>query len=230
MTIEAKQTPRITEQATLTIPVDAEHTGIRLAGCGSMFVVGGVVVALFALLFPSLLLAGIILGLVAAAGTAYGVEHWLKGRWRSGRVFQVTPNTIALRQNDTLEHEIDPTEPVNVYAWYFVVDRNTRIKKGWRVLGLALEQDDTLLPLYTFTSPEIFEEFPEAERFTRLERKQGGDSAVGGGKSVRLAGQQRRLMEAEGARGLYGAEVTLEEMQTILDHLTAHYPRWMKVR
>ena len=113
-------------------------------------------------------------------------------------------------------------------TWNFQVKRSSRIKKGWYVLSVSLEQEGEFIPVYTFASPEDFETFSMADRFTTLiKRDRNKDKEKPAGGSMRRAGEQRRLHEAEYDRGMNGAEVTLEQFIEYLDHLQLNYPSWM---
>ncbi|MDQ7024447.1 MAG: hypothetical protein Q9P01_14120 [Anaerolineae bacterium] len=208
--------------------VDAEHTGIRSVGClalvGSgilLFFIGGMLTNLPALvvIFGSITLAAII---------SYGLEKYLKQTWPSGRVLEVNPETIILRKHQEIESSINPQQLVNVLTWTFKVKRATRVKKGWHVVSISLEQDGDYIPVYTFASPEEFENLPLSEHFTMLERnKKSKKEKTKTSTNMRHAGEQRRLHEAEYNRGIIGAEVTLSEFTEYIEFLQKNYAKWM---
>jgi len=153
------------------------------------------------------------------------VERLLKGNWLSGRELVVETEHIMLRKHDEVERQIDPQQHVNVLAWHFVVQRSRRVRKGWHVVGLSLEQNGDYVPVYTLASPEDFEILNEKQLFTRLERPKRTDDRTK--TSMRQAGEQRRLLEAEQDRGYNGAELTVEEFKSYLKHLQTNHPSWM---
>jgi len=208
----------------LTVAVDPEHTGIRLTGCASFFGIAILGSLLAGTLFNSFLLGGII-GVAAAAAISNLLDRYLKSNWPSGRVLVVNENQIELRKKDEVERYIDPTKQVNVLTWHFKVPRTGRVKKGWHVISLALEQDNTYLPIYTFMSPKDFEDFSLHRYFSKLERpKKEKTEAL---KNMRRAGEQRRIYEAEIERGLFGAEMDLEHFHHYVAALQENFPRWM---
>lgn len=220
--------PTFTTHNTLSFPVDAEHTGIRAVGCltlvGSgigLFLLGGILTNLSALV--------VILGSIFfAALISFGLEKYLKQTWPSGRVLEVNTETIRIRKNEDIERSIDPQQLVNVLTWTFKVKRAARVKKGWHVMSISLEQDGAYIPVYTFASPEDFENLPFSQHFTMLERdKKNKKEKTKTSTNMRRAGEQRRLHEAEYDRGVFGAEVTLPEFIDYIEFLQKNYATWM---
>lgn len=204
--------------------VDAEHAGLRMVGCSS-FIVGVVAVfMLVATIIPNAVILNLLIALGGGALLAYGLEQILRRQWPSGRRLVADHDSIALYHKDRVEAEIDPQAYTNVLAWHFEVKRNSRVRKGWYVIGFALEQDGEYIPVYTFAPPETFDEMSFVTYFKRLKdpKKQKEDT-----KSLRLAGEQRRLYEAERIRGINGAEVTFEQFEAYLAYLQSTFPKWM---
>ena len=209
----------------MRIPVDPEHSGIRMAGCGTLILGFGVSVVVISQFGLQWVLTGI-LSIIVAVALTYVVDRFLRERWESGRYLAATPEQIAIQQHGTTEREIDPQKQVNVLSWRFTVPRSGRVKKGWYVVAMSLEQDGEYIPVYTFMSPDDFEAFKLGERFRLLERKRRKirkDSE----REMRVAGEQRRLMDAERDRGIYGAEMTAEQFTQFIGYLQQTYPQWM---
>lgn len=219
--------PERTTDATLRLPVDIEHGGIRAVGCVSLLVA---VVAYYFILEGIIWTApvlSVLVAMVASSLTSYGLERYLKGRWTSGRELLVSDEQITLKRKGEVERAVDPTQHVNVLAWHFEVKRTARVKKGWLVVGLGLQQEDDLVPVYTFMSPDDFKAFEMAGHFTQLEKKdkkKNKDSSV---SSMRRAGEQRRLFEAETDRSHFGAELQQAAFVQFVERLQADFPAWM---
>lgn len=203
----------------LTIPVDAEHGGKRAAGCASLLVGFIATFTIVVTLIPDGWIIGFIAGLVGAAAAASLTERALRDRWPSGRTLHISPQAIQLRNRDQVEHSINPEEHVNAMPYHFVVKRNGRVRKGWHVVVLALEQDETYVPVYTFASPEEFEALAQRPHFHLLERPKED--------SLKSAGLTRRLYAAESHRSVHGAEIRLQEFTELLDTLQEQFPQWM---
>jgi hypothetical protein len=213
----------------ISFPVDAEHTGIRAVGCLSLLSMG---IGLFLLIGTMTTLPDMVIifaSIVIAAVVAFGIEKYLKHRWPSGRVLEVNGQQIAIRKKNEIERTIDPQQQTNVLIWNFQVKRAARVKKGWHVVGLSLEQEGEYIPVYTFASPEDFENLPLSEQFTRLEKpdKKDKKDKTKSIATMRHAGEQRRLHEAEYDRGMFGAELTLAQFTEYLEFLQKNYPKWM---
>lgn len=214
----------------LVLPVDAEHTGIRAAGCTTMVLafVGLFMIFGYIGYFPAIV--AILTSLVLAAATSYVLEKYLKQRWPSGRTLEIEDEAIAIRKNGETQRKIDPQQHVNVLTWNFTVKRSSRVKKGWHVLGMSLEQDGEFIPVYTFASPEDFGDFPLSEHFTKLVKDDKKDKDKDKSKpavNIRQAGEQRRLHQAEYDRGINGAEITFSQFKTYLEFLQKNYHKWM---
>jgi hypothetical protein len=210
----------------LSLPVDAEHSGIRTVGCFTFFAASVAAFFLFSLLLSGLLT--LMLALLTGAAIAFLADYWMKRHWPSGRRLVVDQGAVQVMQNDKVEMTVDASRQVNVLPWRFTVKRNGRVKKGWYVIALGLEQDDLLLPVYTFASPDRFEELPLKSLFTALQREDKKEKGVtGSARELKQAGLQHRLQDAEKARSLMGAEVTIEQFETYLQTLQTQFPQWM---
>ncbi len=209
----------------LDLPVDPEHTGVRAAGCGvfALTLVASFVV--FNLLVPEAFLVILVGSLLTAGVISFLVDNRLKTLWPSGRRLIADVNTIQLQRHGKPENVISPTQQVNVLPWRFEVKRNGRVKKGWYVVALALEQDDALIAVYTFASPDQFDKMILKQAFDVLQPPE--KVKVGSGREMRLAGQQRRLHMAEKVREINGAEMPFAQFEKYIEFLQSHYPAWM---
>ena len=211
----------------LRLPVDAEHGGIRLAGCG-VFLLGIVITTgLVVLLVPNGTILGLIAGIVVAAIIAQPAEKQLKARWPSGRELTLSSRHIRLEKHSQPQIQIDAQRPVQVLMWQFRIRRRARVPKGWYVVACAIEQDELYLPIYTLMAPDVFAQMPMSDHFIQLRREESQETSGTGLSGVRIAGEQRRLMAAERERGLDGAEMTPEAFQQFLHYLKTHYAAWM---
>lgn len=224
MTTETPLTSQNTVFAPLNLEVDPEHTGIRTVGCLAFFASSVIIYFISASIFPMFGLLNIFIAAIVATGITYTADFWMKKNWRSGRLVTVRPEKIVLLKRDKEERAIDAKQEVNMLLWQFIVSRNTRVPKGWHVVACSLQQQDTYLPVYTLMSPNTYSSFELASQFTRLESKK---NTSGKTESLKLAGLQRRLHDAETDRSLYGAEMTNEQFVNYITHLQTHFPDWM---
>lgn len=206
----------------IRFPVDPEPFNLRLAMIGILVVTVIISYSLISALMQTsgFNLIGIFGAIVISALLLQVLEKPIKARWPRTRFLTITPQAIKVTHGDTVFREIDPRQQVNVYKWYFVVERRSRVPKGWHVVACALEQDDVYLPVYTLVDPKSFDTM--RKQFTQLESKKRGNN-----NDLRLAGQQRRLHIAESARGLDGSEMTAEDFTSYLNALESQFPRWM---
>lgn len=205
----------------LTLTVDHEHLGIRATGCITLLASVVVFTLVFNALFEGGLFLSVVLGIVLGVLLTNVIDRILKGRWQSGRVIHFTPERLALQKHGQTEAELNPVQQVNVLMWHFVVKRNSRVKKGWYVVAIALEQDDIYIPFYTFCSPEDFEKLPMHNSFTLLTKPKTDE------KDLRLAGIMRRLLRAEGHRNHEGAEMTYDDFLQTITYLQDTFVHWM---
>lgn len=204
--------------------VDAEHAGIRVVGCFSFIIVAVASFVILSLLMPEAVFLTFIGSGILAALVTQGVDMILRRNWPSGRMVVATDEALQIKRRETVERSIDPQKMVNLLAWRFEIPRNTRAKKGWYVVALSLEQDGGLLPVYTFMSPETFDNLDMKHHFEKLTKDLKKKSAE---PEMRIAGRQRRLLDAEHDRGDWGAEMSVEQFKAYLAYLKRQYPNWM---
>lgn len=206
--------------------VDGEHGMLRFSII-LVFIVSWIVsFIIFSAIIPSeglnLLAGG--LGFGFAAFLTQQVDKLLKQRWPSGRVVRVQDDSIVLAKGSKEEDRIDATRAVNVLTWRFAISRRSHVRKGWFMVACALEQDDHYIAIYTFISPQDFEDLGGANQFTMLQTKKEIENQR---NDMRLAGIQRRLHSAENVRWMSGAEMTSEDFVAYLNHLQEQFPQWM---
>ncbi len=211
----------------LTFPVDKEHGGIRLVIILSFIGVWIVSFVLFNVLISN---TGVnLLAVIVSFALAYGVtavlEMVLKRRWPSGRVVQVTSGGIKLVKRGQLQAEILSEDPASVLLWSFTISKRARVPKGWSMLACALEYENQYLTVYTFMSPTQLETYDLADKFTKLTPKRKNDKADVR-DDLRLAGEQRRLRDAENYRWLAGSEMIPDDFITYINQIRAQFPEW----
>lgn len=174
-----------------------------------------------------------LLAVLIGFGVAYAVtallERFLKTRWPSGRVVQINRDGIQLQHKTKLQQEMLAEDPVTTLLWTFKINKRARVPKGWSMLACALEHEGQYLTVYTFVSPSQLESYELAGQFKKLFSKRKGKSDDDAREDLRLAGEQRRLREAENNRWMYGAEMTPPDFITYLDRIQTQFPEWMPV-
>lgn len=210
----------------LVVPLDKEHSGLRLAIVAS-FIASWVI--LFFILSAVIADQGLdLLGVILAFGGAYlitaGLERYLKGRWTSGRVLEMDTDGIRIKRKSTLEGEILSEDPATVLLWRFTVNKRARVPKGHSVFACAVQFEGTFLPVYTFLSPKQVDVFAGADRFPKLASSK---QLAGEREDLRLAGEQRRLREAENHRWAHGGEMSSDDFLTFYERLKAQYSEWL---
>lgn len=165
---------------------------------------------------------GAFIAVVVGAMVSYVTEHGLKKYWVSDRFVHLKPNRLSFIFGQKENRFVDPTEKVNVLAWYFQVKRNSRVPKGWYVLALCFEQDDVYMPIYTLLSPDDFEDV-DTEFFKMLT----GSRQDYKSDNVRMAAEQKRLLMAETARNIDGVEASYLDIEKMLTYLQDQFPEWM---
>jgi hypothetical protein len=209
----------------VSFPVDPEPVSLRLILVAAFI---GLTIAGYVLIDALIGSAGcniigLIGSLVAASLISQALERYLKNRWKPTRFVQVGASSVRIQRRGKTEFEINPQQHVNVLGWYFEVQKRARVPKGWYVIAYALEQDSTILPVYTLISPDDFAGIQDLSRFHRLE----SPTRAAEGEDLRRAGQQRRLRTAEAVRSLDGAEMSLNDFQVFLTQLETRFPEWM---
>lgn len=165
---------------------------------------------------------GVFIAVTVGAGVAFITEKMLKRYWVSDRFVQITSNRLSFIFGNREDRFVDPTEKVNVLAWYFEIKRNSRVPKGWYVVALCFEQDDIYLPIYALLSPDDFENV-DTEFFKMLTGSRKDYKA----DNVRIAAEQKRLLMAETARNIDGVEATFDDIEKMLTYLQEQFPEWM---
>jgi hypothetical protein len=210
----------------LSFPADPEHGGLRFAVLACFVGVATLTALITSALLANVPFNGVLsvaLGVGAAILITRTVEANLKQRWPSGRTVEIEGDTVRLALKGQTQRAIDGAQEVDLALWRFAITRRTRVPRGWYVVALAIVQDSIHVPVYTFMSPDDFNDLPLAERFVQLsapktDKKDAGD--------LRLAGQQRRLREAEVWRWNEGAELSREDFNTYLGALQDRF-EWM---
>ncbi|MFC1959839.1 hypothetical protein ACFLYO_03930 [Chloroflexota bacterium] len=194
------------------LPVDVEHTGIRvvvpaLAFGTLLLVLWGGPVLLNLLNLSDTFLRGVLLPLaiIGAIVVAFASDTLLKQKWTSGRELLVDDRYLIFRERKQPDHIILWTERINVLAWRFTVARRGRVPKGHYCLAVQLLQDDRQITAYTFYDPKHFDQLLAGDAFTPLAPRSSLDDER---LNLRVAGQQRRLFQAENERWREGAELT----------------------
>lgn len=213
----------------LVIPVDREHSAMRLT----------IVITFIALWVISFIIASTVipnegislLAVLIGFGVAYGVtallERILKTRWPSGRVVRVDHAGVKLLKNTELQQEMLSEDPVGSRLWSFKITKRARVPKGWSMLACALEYENQFLTVYTFMSPSEVESFDRDERFKKLIAKRKGTSDADAREDLRVAGEQRRLRDAENHRWMFGAEMLPADFIAYVNQLKTRFPEWM---
>ncbi len=210
----------------LVISLDKEHAALRLTIILS-FIASWVI--LFFVLSRVIADAGFdLLAVIIAFAGAYLftalLERYLKGRWQSGRVIEVDADGIRMKRKGTLEGEILSEDPASILLWRFTVTKRARVPKGHSVFACAVYFEDTFLPVYTFLSPKQVETFEATDRFSKLASSK---PVAGEREDLRLAGEQRRLREAENHRWSQGGEMSADDFLTFYARLKAQYSAWL---
>ncbi|MBL8134755.1 MAG: hypothetical protein JNL42_23040 [Anaerolineae bacterium] len=209
--------------------VDREHTGLRLAILASFVGVWLVVFVLISTLLaaegPALI--AVLVGFGAAYLVTHYLERYLKGVWHSGRSIQVSSAGVELALKGAQQAQILSEDPARPLMWRFVISRRARIPKGWSMFACALTAEGQYLCAYTFMPPDKSDAYPRQGSFSRLEPKKPRTLRDDGREDLRLAGEQKRLREAESMRWVAGAEMTPEDFIAFVDLLYTRFPEWM---
>lgn len=215
----------------LIIPVDREHGAIRLTVV-VVFIAAWVisVVVVSALISAEGLgLLPILVGFIVAYGITALTERILKQRWPSGRAIQIDRSGVKLVNRLQVQAEILSEDPATALLWTFRINRRARVPKGWSMLACALQFETSYLTVYTFMSPSQVESFSLSGQFKKLISQRKGKSEDDMREDLRLAGEQRRLRDAENHRWMFGAEMTPSDFTTYLTRLNTQFSEWMPV-
>jgi hypothetical protein len=200
----------------MRIAVDAEHSGLRLVVTLMLFVAAAVAFVFINLALPSLgWLISLVISVIFGYGLAAGLERQLKRRWPSGRAIEIGASGVRLLRREVLEQAVDSARPSELLCWRFEVRGRGRVPKGWWMVACGLAQGDALIAAYTFMSPQRLETLPGRERFTQLTAPKA--SLPESGADLRLAGEQKRLKDAEYRRWQDGAEMTNSDFERYLE-------------
>jgi hypothetical protein len=214
----------LTDTPSLRFPVDADHGRLRF----TVVLAFAAIWALGFFLISTLTdgggfnLLAILGGLLLAYALTTSIERWLRPRWPSGRAVELDDDGIRLVRRGSLEAAMRADEAVNPLHWRFQVARRSRVPKGWWMVACGLETEEQYLIVYTFMSPAQFESYDRAGLFTRLVGKKEQ-----GKTDLRLAGEQRRLRDAENYRWMYGAEMQSDDFMRYVEQVHTRYPEWM---
>lgn len=206
--------------------IDPEPSTLRLAVVVAFIggFIGGFLIlsAVFSLGTCSLI--GIFGGLGVAVGVMLVTENILKNVWKSDRQLVVEDARLAFEFGGKEVRAINPEGQINVTAWRFATKRRSRVPKGWYMVAINFEQDDVYLPVFTLMSPDAFEELDFKEMFFELT---GSRRDLEKEQDLRLAGKKRRILMAETARGIDGAEMLNEDFVRFIPFMRETFPSWM---
>lgn len=230
--MDQTHSPTHNDQTTTRVfTVDPEHGRLRLAVVivFAISAVGGFL-AIDALT-PSVGLN--ILALIGGFIVAYAVtalfERLLKQRWPSGRTVEVDASGVRMMQHGQVQQQISADKPTMTLMWRFQTKRRSRVPKGWFLLACALEQDDATVAVYTLMSPDQFKNLDKSERFKALKAKADPENATSRGRDdLLLAGEQRRLLQAENQRWQIGGELSADDFSAYLATVNTHFPQWIR--
>jgi hypothetical protein len=165
--------------AKYAIPVDAEHSSLRLVVVVAFVAVGFVTYLILNALMASeaINLIAILGGFLAAYGVTALLERWLKTAWPSGRVVEIDRTGVRIIKKGAVEQSVSVDEKATTLFWRFETKRRSRVPKGWYVLAVNLQQNEVHLPVYTFVSPEQLKNYARAEQFTLLKGSKGPASS-----------------------------------------------------
>lgn len=171
-------------------------------------------------------LIAIAVGLVLAYGVTSLAERQLKRRFPSGRAVIIDDKGVRLRRKAQIEGEMRADQAVNQLWWRFTVNKRSRVPKGWFMFACALEHEENHLTVYTFVSPKQIEQYHRAKAFTQLATRK----ETRGKTDLRLAGEQRRLRDAESHRWLHGAEMSADDFIGYIEEINRRFPEWMPIQ
>jgi hypothetical protein len=212
-------------------PLDPEHWKLRAAVFGAFFVTALVVMLVSSVLFPSpgLNLLGVVAALVLGYFGSALAERLLKGRWHSARALVMDAQGLRIVNGKTAEQEVTYATAVTPLRWKFRISRRARVPKGWWMYACSLTGADKQLTVYTFMSPKDAEAFARDGQFVRLLSKKEREKAGEAPQSLRQAGEERRLREAEEHRWLAGGEMAPADFMSFLDRMDRRFEEWTPI-
>jgi len=210
------------------IPVDREHSAMRLTIIVifiSTWIIGFFIASA---IIPNegVSLLAVIIGFFVAYGASALLERFLKTRWPSGRVVQIDSGGVKLLKKGVLQQEMLSEDPVENRLWFFTINKRARVPKGWSMLACALEYESQYLTIYTFMSPAQMETFPAASQFKKLIAPRKGKCDDDAREDLRIAGEQRRLRDAENHRWMFGAEMLPDDFINYMTRIKTQFPEW----
>ncbi len=223
---------------TAVYSVDRNHTPLRLTILISFFVFAFIVYLVTSLVVSSsgLNLVAILAAFVGGYLFSSLLERFLQNRWQSGRRVEITPEKVALVKKSNVEIEV-PTEGEvgTALFWTFVIKRRSHVPKGWSLLAIALQpaHQDRYLTIYSLISPKDLKTFPNRDLFKEVignkeAQKQDQQESLRG--DLRMAGEQRRLRQAENDRWINGAEMNLEDFTQYVEQIKTLFPEWLPLQ
>jgi hypothetical protein len=219
----APESPRLP----LTLRADVEHGSLRLTVLLTFIGVSLITFLISsALLSVDLALVPLIIAVAVGYFVSQAVERVLKQTWHSGRTITLASDSVTLAKHGTPEAAVLSEDPAEVLCWRFVINRRTRIPKGWSMFACALHIDSTWLAFYTFLPPDRANAFPDGADFKTLEPLKKGARGDAARPDLRLAGEQRRLRDAENVRWSLGAELSPDDFTTCVAAIRSYYPQW----
>lgn len=212
----------------LTFPVDKEHGALRIVVVVSFIVIWIIGFFIINVTVPNegLSLLAVLVGFGIAYAITAAIESILKRRWPSGREVEVTRDAVKLSKKGSLQTEMASEDTVSVLLWSFKISKRTRVPKGWSMLACALEYEKQYLTVYTFLSPAQLESYELADQFKKLVSSRKNANQLEAREDLRLAGEQRRLRDAENYRWLDGAEMASDDFITYVNRIRAQFPEW----
>jgi hypothetical protein len=231
MILGAPSTPAQQAQQPLTFTVDQEHGALRFG----VFVVFIATWVIGYFLFNSVIAND---GLnIIAIGLGFGfayiltnlAERYLKRSWPSGRKVEVGAEYVQIAKRGSVEQAITTEQAVSALFWTFEIRKRSRVPKGWSMLACALHDEDAYLAVYTFMSPKQIEAYSSAGLFRKLTSRRDKQGQASLREDVRLAGEQRRLIEAEEFRWINGAEMSHDDFVSYIETIKNRFPEWMPI-
>ncbi|MEP7291206.1 MAG: hypothetical protein ABI835_05455 [Chloroflexota bacterium] len=212
----------------LVIPVDKEHSAMRLTIVLIFIAIWIISFIVASIVIPNegLSLLAVLLGFGVAYALTALLERFLKTRWPSGRVVEIEREGVKLLKKGALQQEMRSEDPVDARLWSFKISKRARVPKGWSMLACALEYENQFLTIYTFMSPSQLETFELAEQFKKLASQRKGKSDADAREDLRVAGEQRRLRDAENHRWMFGAEMIPADFIAYISRIKTQFPEW----
>jgi len=223
--------------------LDQEHTGVRYAIIGTLFLTFllGYWLSSYLLrtLFPEISTTAILscLGAVPISLLfAAGVEWMLKRTWHSGRTLAVDSENITLHLPEGKDRVIFRRKILNQLWWQLPLSgyarggRERRMPAKWYCMAGQLQQDETRIVVYCYVSPKRRRRWLDSYEFEKLSPEDVYNTSFSGriGSPNRpelppevIAGRQGRFWLAERNRWRDGVEMSQEDFEQFLSMLHA---------